>query len=255
MIDLHCHVLPGLDDGSRLLEETMDMARTAVGNNIDTIVATPHSLNGFFVSNWEEVVSLTDTVRKALEAEKIPLTLFPGMETQMCPEYFEALEKGQATTINDNGKYLLIEFPPFSMPPGSRAFIHKLQLQGYTPVIAHPERHLILQNDLEQLSELVQQGALCQLTALSVTGHLGSYVQRSAVQMIKTGLAHVIATDAHSDDQRLLSLAPAVDMAADILQDYGRAEKMVTSTPAAIIAGEDVEVDEPDLGSKKWWIL
>jgi protein-tyrosine phosphatase len=97
------------------------------------------------------------------------------------------------------------------------------------------------------------EGALCQLTALSITGHLGKHVQNSAREMIKKGLAHVIATDAHSNDQRILSLAPAVDMAADILQDYSRAEKMVTTTPAAIIAGDDVEVDEPDMGGWKWW--
>ena len=255
MIDLHCHVLPGLDDGARLLEETLDMARTAAANNIDTIVATPHSLNGFFVNNWENVVSLTTTVQKAFDAEDIAITLYPAMEAQVCPELFDALEKGQAATINDNSRYMLLEFPPFSMPPGSMEFIFKLKLQGITPVIAHPERNLILQNDLKQLYDLVKMGALCQLTALSVTGYLGPSVQKSSEQMIKTGLAHVIATDAHSDNERIAALASAVDMAAEILQDYSRAEKMVTTTPAAIIAGEDVDVDEPVLDKKKWWIF
>ena len=255
MIDLHCHVLPGLDDGARLLEETLDMARTAVKNNIDTIVATPHTLNGFFVNKWENVVSLTSTVQKAFDAEDIAITLYPAMEAQVCPELFDALEKGQAATINDNSSFMLIEFPPFSMPPGSEELIFKLKLQGITPVIAHPERHLILQNDMKQLYDLVKIGALCQLTALSVTGHLGSSVQKSAERMISTGLAHVIATDAHSDDERIVALSSAVDRAAEILQDYSRAEKMVTTTPAAIIAGEDVEVDEPVLDKKKWWIF
>jgi protein-tyrosine phosphatase len=255
MIDLHCHVLPGLDDGSRLLEETLDMARTAVKNNIDTIVATPHSLNGFFINNWENILSLTSTAQKAFDAENISITLYPGMETQVCPELFDGLERGQAATINGNSRYLLIEFPPFSMPPGSQNFIHKLKLLGIIPVIAHPERHFILQNDLKQLYDLVNLGALCQLTALSITGALGSSVEKSSKQMIKTGLAHVIATDAHSDDERIPALASAVDLAAEVLQDYSRAEKMVTTTPAAIIAGEDVEVDEPVLDKKKWWIF
>ncbi len=255
MIDLHCHVLPGVDDGAPLLAETLDMARTAVKNNIDTIVATPHTLNGFYVNKWENIVSLTSTVQKAFDSDNIPITLYPAMEAQACPELFGALEKGQAATINDNSRYLLLEFPPFSMPPGSQDFIYKLRLQGITPVIAHPERHLILQNDLKQLYGLVMQGALCQLTALSITGSLGSAVRKSAEQMIKTGLAHVIATDAHSNDQRILALTSAVDVAADILQDYSRAEKMVTTTPAAIIAGEDVKLDEPVLGGKKWWVF
>ncbi|MDX1776174.1 MAG: CpsB/CapC family capsule biosynthesis tyrosine phosphatase [Desulfobulbales bacterium] len=255
MIDLHCHVLPGIDDGSRLMEETLDMVRTAVRNNIDTIVATPHTLNGFFTNTWDNVTALTATVQKALAAEEIPVTLFPGMEAQVCPELFGALSQGKAATINDNARYMLLEFPPFSMPANSREFIFKLKLQGITPVIAHPERHLILQNDLQQLADLVRQGALCQLTALSITGHLGSYVQKSAEQMIRTGLAHVIATDAHANDLRIMSLAPAVDAAAEILQDYTRAEQMVTSTPAAIIAGEDIVVDEPVLDDKKWWMF
>ena len=253
MIDLHCHVLPGIDDGSRLLEETMDMARTAAKNNIDAIVATPHTLNGFFVNNWENVVSLTATAQKAFTAEDIPITLYPAMEVQVCPELFDALENGSAVTINDNERYLLLEFPPFSMPPGSRDFIYKLRLKGITPVIAHPERHLVLQNDLQQVYDLVRQGALCQLTALSITGELGPYVQKSAEEMIKTGLAHIIATDAHSNDLRIPALTSAVYMAADILQDYSRAEKMVTETPAAIIAGGDIVVEEPVLTKKKWW--
>jgi protein-tyrosine phosphatase len=255
MIDLHCHVLPGIDDGSRLLEETLSMARTAVQNNIDTIVATPHTLNGFFVNKWENVVSLTATVQKALYAEEIPITIYPGMEAQLCPELFDALAKGNAATINDNSRYLLLEFSPFSLPPRIPELMLKLKSQGITAVIAHPERHLILQNDLRQLSELVRQGALCQLTAISITGYLGEYVQKSAEQMIRTGLAHVIATDAHSNDLRITALAAAVDMAADILQDYSKAEKMVSTTPAAIIAGEDVIVDKPDLDEKKWWML
>ena len=255
MIDLHCHVLPGIDDGSRLLEETLDMARTAVKNNIDTIVATPHTLNGFFVNQWEDVVSLTTTVQKTFDAEDIAITLYPAMEAQVCPEIFTALEKGQAATINDNSRFMLLEFPPFSMLPDSGEFIFKLKLQGITPIIAHPERHLILQNDLKQLYDLVKLGALCQLTALSITGFLGPSVQKSAEQMIKAGLAHVIATDAHSDNERIPALAAAVDRAAEVLQDYSRAEKMVTATPAAIIAGEDVEVDEPVLDKKSWWVF
>jgi protein-tyrosine phosphatase len=253
MIDLHCHVLPGLDDGPRHIFESLDMARTAAKNNIRTIVATPHTLNGFFVNNWEDVVSETAALHAALEKENIPLTLYPGMEVQLGPGIFQALEKGEAATINNNSRYLLMEFPAFSVPMGSREIVFNLKLQGITPVIAHPERHLILQHDLQQLHEFVKQGALCQLTALSLTGEFGGTVRKSAEEMIRTGLAHVIATDAHFDSERINALAESVDLAANLLQDYGRAEKMVTTTPAAIIAGEDVDLPEPDLGRKKWW--
>ena len=253
MIDLHCHVLPGLDDGPRFLQESLDMARTAVKNNIQTIVATPHSLNGFFVNTWDAIVSVTSSVQDALQREDIGLNIYPGMEVQMGPDLFEALERGEAGTINNNGRYMLVEFPAFSMPTGAREFIFKLKLQGITPIIAHPERHLILQHDLNQLHELVTQGALCQLTALSLTGEFGGTVKKSAEEMIRKGLAHVIATDAHFDNDRINALAESVDLAAEVLQDYGRAEQMVTKTPEAIINGEDVDLPEPVMGSKKWW--
>jgi protein-tyrosine phosphatase len=251
MIDLHCHVLPGLDDGPRFLKESLDMARTAVNNNIQTIVATPHSLNGFFVNTWESIVKVTSSVQDALQRENIELNIYPGVEVQMGPDLFEALERGEAATINNNGRYMLVEFPAFSMPAGAREFIFKLKLQDITPIIAHPERHLILQHDLNQLHELVNQGALCQLTALSLTGEFGGTVKKSAEEMIRTGLAHVIATDAHFDNDRINALAKSVDLAAEVMQDYSRAEQMVTKTPAAIINGEDVDLPEPDLKKKK----
>jgi protein-tyrosine phosphatase len=253
MIDLHCHVLPGIDDGPRDLQESLDMARTAVNNNIQTIVATPHSLNGFFVNSWPDVVSRAAVFQGALEDASIPLNLLPGMEVQLGPELFAAIESGEAGTINNNSRYMLMEFPAFSLPLGSREMIFKLQLQGITPVIAHPERHFILQNNLQQLHEFVKLGALCQLTALSLTGEFGGMVRKSAEEMIRAGLVHVIATDAHFDSDRINALAESVDRAAEILQDFGRAEQMVTTTPAAIIAGDDVDLPEPDLGRRKWW--
>lgn len=255
MIDLHCHILPGMDDGARLLEESLDMARTAVENNIYTIVATPHTLNGFYINKWEDILSLTSTVQKALDHENIPIRLLPGMEIQLCPELFDALSEGRAVTINDNSRYLLLEFPPFSMPVGSEEFIIKLKRLGITPVIAHPERNLVLQNDLNMLFELVKLGALYQLTASSIIGYMGPFVQKSAVQMLRSGLAHVIATDAHANDERIIALSAAVKAAAEILQDYPKAQKMVTSTPAAIIAGDEVVVDKPSLDIKRWWVI
>ena len=95
MIDLHCHVLPGMDDGPRFLQESLDMARTAVKNDIQTIVATPHSLNGFFVNNWESVVSVTSSVQDAFTRENIALDIYPGMEVQLSPDLFEALERAR----------------------------------------------------------------------------------------------------------------------------------------------------------------
>ena len=102
---------------------------------------------------------MTSSVQDALQREDIALNILPGMEVQMSPDLFEALERGEAATINNNGRYMLVEFPVFSMPAGAREFIFKLKLQGITPVIAHPERHFILQHDLNQLHVLVLQGA------------------------------------------------------------------------------------------------
>ena len=246
MIDLHCHILPEIDDGPQSLAESLQMARTAVENGIHTIAATPHTLNGYYTNPIQTIKTLTATVQEALAGEDIPLTLVPGAEVHLCPDILSRVETGEAGTMNDNGRYLLLELPFQGLPPLFEEEVFSLKLNNITPIIAHPERNMDIQQNIDILAGLVAQGALCQVTALSVTGEFGLKVRRSAQEMLAARLVHVIASDAHSATDRVPDLREAVESAAEVLRSYEEAERMVTTTPAAILAGQDIDLPAPD---------
>jgi protein-tyrosine phosphatase len=253
MIDLHCHILPGLDDGPEDMEETLAMARIAVREGIHTVVGTPHTLNEAFVIPMARIREVTAEVREALTRKKIPLNLLPGAEVRFCPEILRHVKEGNAGTLNDNGRYILLEFPALSTPPGLKEEIFSLTRNGVFPVIAHPERNPEIQRNLGILTDLAAMGALFQVTAMSLTGEFGPSTKRCAEEMVRRRLAHVIASDAHWARDRVPALVEAAEHAAEILQDFEAAKRMVEETPARILAGDPVEVSESTPRKKRNW--
>jgi len=245
VIDLHCHILPGVDDGSRSLKESLVMAKTAVRDGIHTIVATAHTLNGVYVNPINKVVSWANALEKAFAKNGIELRLFAACEVHICPHIVEHINKGDAGTINRGGKYLLLELPSQSIPGGVKEEIFSLKLNGITPIIVHPERNALIRSDSNILYELIDMGALSQVTAMSVTGGFGVAVRQSAESLLRQRMCHVIASDAHSADARPPVLSEAVEEAAEILGSYEEAERMVTDVPAAILSGRVPEISEP----------
>ena len=157
----------------------------------------------------------------------------------------DRINEGRAVTINNGGKYLLLELPPQNIPPQIKDEIFSLKLNGITPIITHPERHPAMQRDLRILHELVSMGALAQVTAMSVTGEFGLPVRECARAMLELRLIHVIATDAHSVESRPPILSRAVEAAMDILGSDEEAEDMAGRIPALILSGEPVETAPP----------
>ncbi len=253
MIDIHCHILPHIDDGAQNIDEALSMARTAVNNGIHTIVATPHTQNGIYTNNFQEIEQAATLVRKALESAKIMLTIIAGAEVHACPGLVDLVKNGDAATINNGGKYLLLEFPAMGIPPQIKDEIFNLKLHGITPIIAHPERNMVFQQHPERLEEYVRMGVLCQVTATSITGELGNATQKCAVTLLESRLLHVIASDSHSASHRPQNFQQAVQKAGNILCSIKEAEQMVTTTPAAIIAGLPVEIPEAKPVKKKKW--
>jgi protein-tyrosine phosphatase len=245
MIDLHCHILPGIDDGARSLEESLSMARTAVKDGLHTIVATPHTLNGIYLNPAKRVTSLVAALQKILTENHIELRLFAGSEVHLCPQMVKRIKSGEAATINNGRKYILLELPVQTIPKGLKNEIFSLKLSGITPIIAHPERNTIIQHDPDILYELVSMGALSQVTAMSVTGGFGELARQSAEALLSHRLAHIIASDAHSADGRPPVLSYAVEDATEILGSHEEAERMVTEAPAAILSGNALEICEP----------
>ena len=252
MIDLHCHILPGADDGPSSLEESLSMAKTAVEDGIDTILATAHTLNGVYINPIEQVASMVDDLQQILTRNRIDLKLHAACEVHLCPHMLERVKGGDAGTINNAGKYMLLELPSQTIPERVKDEVFSLKLNGITPIITHPERNPHIQQDLDILYELVSMGALSQVTSFSVTGDFGMLVRRSAETLLKHRLCHIIASDGHSADSRPPVLSQAVDDAAEILGNYEEAERMVSEIPAAILSGKALEVSEPTRPRNKY---
>jgi protein-tyrosine phosphatase len=245
MIDLHCHILPNLDDGPSSLDESLAMARRAVEDGIHTIVATPHTLNGVYLNSVEDVSENLAILQEALSKNHIDLKLYPGADVHLCPNMVKQIETGEAGTINHARKYIILELPSHTIPAAAKEEIFKLKTSGITPIISHPERNTAIQQDSDILYDLISMGALGQVTAMSLTGDFGLFVQQTAHQLINQRLIHIIASDAHSADGRPPVLSNAVDCAAEILGSDEEAGHMVTTIPAAILAGNTVETEEP----------
>jgi len=245
LIDIHCHILPGVDDGPVDKEESLAMAEKATADGIRIIVATPHTLNGRYLNPSEKIMTQVRDLQSLLSEAQSEIHIVPGAEIHFCLNLKERILNRDALTINDTGKYLLVEFPFQTLPTGYREELFRLKLEGITPIIAHPERNAVFQQYPEMLEELVAAGCLMQVTAMSITGGFGEDVMECAAWMLKIRLAHVIATDAHSAGNRSPILSSAVAVAARIMGNRTDAELMVTRIPEAILAGKPVEIPEP----------
>jgi protein-tyrosine phosphatase len=254
LIDLHCHILPGMDDGPADIEECLEMARQAVEDGIDTVVATPHSQNGMYVNARSDICRRVQEINRILEAAAIDLVVMPGAEEHIRPEMGLAGGLDTISTINDNGRYVLVEFPFMNLPHGVREVFFRMKQQGLTPVLAHPERNAAIQRHIEILYPFIESGCLTQITAMSLTGDLGEPARACACRMVELRLAHVIASDAHSAGHRRPELSTAVAVAAQLMGSRQEAENMVMRTPRAIISGQVALLRQPGRSrEKKRW--
>jgi protein-tyrosine phosphatase len=255
LIDLHCHILPGIDDGPLDMEGSLKMAECAIRDGTHTLVATPHSLNGFYHNPLAHIISHIKQLKDVFRAKQIPIDICPGAEVRIHQDTDRFLKEDIIASINNTGQYILVEFPYDMMIPGTKEVLFQLFLSGITPVLAHPERNMELQRNPDILLDLEAMGCLVQLTAMSITGELGEDAMEYSHYLLKNRQAHVIATDSHNADSRPPILSPAVEATAHILGDPEAAEAMVTKIPRAILDGKPVDLPEPGNPPEKegWW--
>jgi protein-tyrosine phosphatase len=245
LIDLHCHILPGADDGACDIEESLDMARHAVDDGIHSIVATPHAMGGTFPNPPDKIITAARALSHRLETERIPLSLYTGAEIHLCPDMANRIMAGEAAFLCKNRRYVLVEFPFQTVSDGFRDALFHLILNGIIPVIAHPERNPGVYFQPGILYDLTAAGCLIQVNSTSVTGGFGDTIMKCSHALVENRLVHVIASDAHSARTRPPVLSAAVGIAAKILKNNDEALKMVSGTPEAIIKGLPVNVAEP----------
>ncbi|MED4054184.1 tyrosine protein phosphatase [Niallia taxi] len=217
MIDIHCHILPGVDDGPKTKEESILMAREAVNQGIETIIATPHHRNNTYVNSKKAILRVVDEFNTILQNEQIPLTILPGQETRIFGEILEDYNKEEILTLN-NSNYLFLEFPSSSVPRYAERLLYEIQLEGLNPIIVHPERNKEILDNPNILYNLVKNGALTQVTAASLAGFFGKSIKKFSYQLIENNLTHFVASDAHNIHNRSFKLNEAYDT---IEQEYG----------------------------------
>jgi protein-tyrosine phosphatase len=204
MIDLHCHMLPGIDDGAEHMQMSLDMARLAVADGITHTVVTPHLHEGRWDNRKSEVEGYCSDLRSELEHAGIPLTVGYSAEVRIGAEMLGWVASEEIPFLGEweGDKVLLLELPHGQIPPGADKLTAWLLKQNIRPMIAHPERNKFVLRDLEAIQPFVEQGCLLQVTAGSVAGQFGEPARERAVELLARGWVTILATDAHSVDWR-----------------------------------------------------
>jgi protein-tyrosine phosphatase len=211
MIDIHCHILPGVDDGAAAISDSIDMAHKAVSEGIHTIIATPHHKNSKYDNTKDSIIKRVLELNEMLHDERIPLTILPGQEVRIYGEVVEDLEKGEILPLN-HSQYLFIELPSGHVPRYTEKLVFDLQLKGIIPIIVHPERNQEIIEHPDVLYNLVKKGALTQVTASSISGYFGKKIKNFSFQLIEANLTHFIASDAHNIHNRGFKMAETLDL-------------------------------------------
>ncbi|NTQ65425.1 tyrosine protein phosphatase [Enterococcus faecium] len=219
MIDLHCHILPSIDDGAENLDASIAMAEKAIKQGITHILCTPHHNNGKYRNEKSKVISLVSSLQEELDKRQLPLTLLEGQEVRITGELLQDIYQDEILFTDLADTYLLIEFPTLEVPLYTeRLFFELLQL-GKTPVIVHPERNAHFREDPNQLIPFLEMGCLAQLTAPSYVGKFGKSIQKTAKTMVEYNLVQMVASDAHGVSKRTFYLKECYEQ---IVKDFGK---------------------------------
>lgn len=243
MIDLHSHILPGIDDGSRSLEQSLEMVRMAVADGTTIMACTPHIYPGLYMNDATGIRVERDKLQKALDTFHIPLQLVVGADAHLVPELLEGLQTGRIPTLNDS-RYLLLEPPHHVPPPNFEHSVFQIMAAGYVPVITHPERLVWIEDHYPKFVELARRGAWMQLTAGAIVGKFGRRAKYWSERLLNEGWVHIVASDAHTTGMRNPRMSDAVPILEKIL---GQAEtrRLLHERPRAILDDADPDTVPP----------
>jgi protein-tyrosine phosphatase len=241
MIDLHTHILPGVDDGLNTEDEAVEFARVAQEDGVRTIVATPHCKEGSWDNTRDDILAAVERLRERLDREGVEVRLEPGAEVHLVPELVQRVGDGRALTLGDNGKTLLLELSLSQYPVELENLIFELKLAGLEVLLAHPERIRYFQEDPARYEAVVRGGAFGQITTGSILGQFGSRAKEYSVELLRKGLVHVLSSDAHDVHRRPPVLSTAFEAIVPLVgAAYARA--MTLDVPRALLDGRTPEI-------------
>jgi protein-tyrosine phosphatase len=254
MVDLHSHILPGLDDGAKTMEDSLAMAEDAIADGITHVVGTPHA-NSQYRFDFSRVRAAREELNARLEGR---LTLATGCDFHLDHENMVAVRANPRPYCINQKHFLLVEFNEFSIPPSMEQTLHKLLLDGIHPIVTHPERNAILRTRPQRLKEWVRLGCCVQITAGSLTGVFGVVAQESAWSLLASGLVHFVSSDAHNAGRRPLKLRFACDAVKDQLGEQ-MARSLFVDNPLAAFEGRPLpyapEIAPAPVPKKRRWFF
>lgn len=218
MIDLHCHILPGVDDGAQTLEDSLAMAEKAISQGITHILCTPHHNNGKYKNPKQTVIPRVAQLQEELDQRQLPLTVLEGQEVRITGDLLEDMSRDEILFTDLEDTYILIEFPTMDIPAYTEQLFFELRGLGKIPVIVHPERNAKFREDPTRLIPFLDMGVLAQLTAPSYVGTFGKSIQKTAKEMVKHNLVQMVASDAHGVNKRNFFMKEAF---SEIEKDFG----------------------------------
>lgn len=254
-VDIHCHLVPGIDDGAKDASESLAMALLAVEEGIDTVVVTPHQLGAFARNSGDAIRVRTVELQELLDAHGVPLRVLPGGDVRIDAGMVAKIEAGEVMTLGDHRKHVLLELPHEIYLP-LEPLLDELASHGMVGILSHPERNQGILQQPGLLQPLVEAGCLMQVTAGSLLGNFGSSSQALAEKMCQKGWVHFLATDAHGPKSRRPRMREAYQRACELAGEAA-ADLWCREFPRCVAQGRDVpkgvvEVRPPSRGWNFW---
>jgi protein-tyrosine phosphatase len=242
MVDIHAHIIPGVDDGAESMEDSIAMLQKSAASGVDTIVATPHLMPGSYMVSAEGRDEILLKLQQKVVELDIPIKVLPGRECYLSPEIFEFEKDLKKLTINNAGKYVLVELPFHETPEYVYQIIFDFQMKGITPIIAHVERYHDVIYNPNFVMRFIEKDCLIQVNVGSVLGKYGSDIQKTSHILLRNRMAHIVASDMHTSHSTPLGSGAGI-----ISEIVGAEEKgnLIDRRPRAIIEGRTVVIPEP----------
>jgi protein-tyrosine phosphatase len=242
-VDIHCHLIPTIDDGASSWSESLSMARMAASDGVTTIICTPHQLGNYSANDGRQIREAVQQLQRLLDSSAIPLKVLPGADVRIDAELVARVRRGQVLTLGDHGRHVLLELPHELYLP-LEPLLSDMRKNGLLGILSHPERNQGVMNQPDVVSRLVNAGCLMQITAGSLFGTFGSQVQRFAEWLLQEGLVHFVATDAHGAKARRPLMRRAFDRTVELV-GMDSAVQLFKVNPASVAAGENIPFTQP----------
>ena len=233
MIDLHCHILPGMDDGASDLSVSIEMARAFMADGVSVVACTPHILPGVYHNSGAQIRQATAQLQQTLNREGISLQLVTGADNHIVPDFVAQLRSGHLLSLADS-RYVLVEPPHHVAPPRLEDLFFNIVAAGYVPILTHPERLTWIGSHYDMVPRLIRAGVWMQITAGSLTGAFGRNARYWGERMLDEGYVHLLATDAHDVNRRPPNLSQGRELAAKRVGDT-EAQHLVVTRPRGVL--------------------